>query len=204
MNKSSKVFKASFVLLFLVLGLAASAGAQVAITPADSKAIVKAMDAAMEPGEGQKKLEFLVGTFDVKVLIWIEPSKPPIESTATSVATWVLGHRYVQQMLSGFVMGEPWQGIGYAGYDNLAKTYVACYMDTGSTGMEWYSGEMDPDGKLAKLTATIYDAMTLKPTKLEMRLSIDPGGDHVTTMWQADPSGQMIKIMELQYKRKQS
>src|SRR5271167_3571065 len=145
----------------VVLGLAGSASAQAAITPADSKAIVKAMDAAMEPGEGQKKLEFLVGTFDVKVLIWIEPSKPPIESTATSVATWVLGHRYVQQMLSGFVMGEPWHGIGYAGYDNLAKTYVACYMDTGSTGMEWYTGAMDPDGKVATLTSTIYDAMTL-------------------------------------------
>jgi len=188
----------------LVLGFVASVAAQEANTPAGAAAIVKAMDNAMEPGEGQKKLEFLVGTFDVKVLIWLEPSKPPIESTAVSVASWVLGHRYVQQMLSGFVLGEPWHGIGYAGYDNLAKTYVACYMDTGSTGMEWYTGAMDPDGKVATLTSTIYDAMTLKPTKLEMRLSIDPGGNHVTTLWQADPSGQMNKIMELQYKRKQS
>ena len=188
----------------VVLGLGASAIAQEANTPAGAAAIVKAMDNAMEPGEGQKKLDFLVGTFDVKVLIWLEPSKPPIESTAVSVASWVLGHRYVQQMLSGFVLGEPWHGIGYAGYDNLAKTYVACYMDTGSTGMEWYTGTMEPDGKIAKLTATTYDAMTLKPTKLEMRLSIDPGGDHVTTLWQADASGQMNKIMELQYKRKQS
>jgi hypothetical protein len=192
------------MVITIVLGFAASAVGQEASTPAGAAAIVKAMDNAMEPGEGQKKLDFLVGTFDVKVLIWLDPSKPPNESTAVSVATWVLGHRYVQQMLSGFVMGEPWHGIGYVGYDNLAKTYVACYMDSGSTGMEWYTGEMAPDGKLAKLTSTIYDAMTLKPTKLEMRLSIDPGGDHITTLWQADPTGQMIKIMELQYKRKQS
>ena len=188
----------------ILLGLAAVAVAQEANTPAGAAAIVKAMDNAMEPGEGQKRLEFLVGTFDVKVLIWLEPSKPPNESTAVAVTTWVLGHRYVQTMLSGYVLGEPWHGIGYAGYDNLAKTYVACYMDTGSTGMEWYTGQLDPDGKLAKLTATIVDAMTLKPTKLEMRLSIDPSGDHVTSLWQADPHGKMNKIMELQYKRKQS
>ena len=62
---------------------------------------------AMEPGEAQKKLDFLVGTFDIKIRTWVDPSKPPFESTATSVATWVLGNRYVQIMLSGYVMGRP-------------------------------------------------------------------------------------------------
>ena len=45
-------------------------------------------------------------------------------------------------------------------------------MDAGSTGMEWYTGAINPDGKLAKMTTTIYDAITHKPTKVEMRLSI--------------------------------
>ena len=165
---------------------------------------MKAMDDAMEPGEGQNKLNFLVGNFDVRVLVWIDPAKPPIESRAVSVGTWVLGHRYIQQMLSGFVLGEAWSGIGYAGYDNLAKQYVACYMDNGSTGMEWYTGGMAPDGKSAILKATIIDAMTLKPSNLEMRLSIGADGDHVTELWQSDANGKMNKIMELQYRRQQS
>lgn len=180
------------------------APAPVSNTAAGNAAIVKAMDSAMDPGEGQKKLEFLVGTFDVKVRVWLDPSKPPVESTATSVATWVLGNRYVQQMLSGYIMGKPWSGIGYAGFDNISKRYVATYMDTGSTGMEWYTGTMDPDGKLAKMTATIHDAITLKPTKAEMRLSIAANGDHVTELWQQDPTGKMVKVMELQYTRKKS
>ena len=104
----------------------------------------------MTPGEGQKKLDFLVGTYDVKVRTWVDPSKPPIESTATSVATWVLGNRYVQQMLAGYVMGEPWSGIGYVGFDNTTKKYVMTYMDSGSTGMEWYTGTMDAAGKARK------------------------------------------------------
>lgn len=171
---------------------------------AGNAAIVKAMDNAMDPGEGQKKLEFLVGNFDVKVRVWLDPSKPPIESMQVAVGTWVLGHRYIQMMLSGFVMGEPINGIGYAGFDNVQKKYVACYMDSGSTGMEWYTGTMAPDDKSAKLTATVFDAITHKPTKVEMRLSINPDGNHLTELWEPDLSGKMVKIMDLEYIRKKS
>jgi hypothetical protein len=183
-------------------------GAPATASQADrDAAIVKAMDLAMEPGEGQKKLEPMVGNFDVRVFVWVDPSdtsKPPIESRAVAISTWVLGHRYIQQMVSGFVLGEPWSGIGYAGFDNVQGKYVACYMDNGSTGMEWYTGGMDPDGKTAKLTATEYDAMTGKPKKIEMRLSFTPDGNHQTELWEADPSGKMWKIMELQYRRQMS
>ena len=186
-----------------VLALAGAAFAQDKAKAPNDAAIAADMEKAMTPGEAQKKLDFLVGTFDVKIRTWLDPSKPPYESTATSVATWVLGNRYVQQMLAGYIGGEPWSGIGYAGYDNVAKKYVATYMDTGSTGMEWYSGTMDPSGKLAKMTATIADEVTGKPRTLEMRLSIAPNGDHVTELWESDlAGGKMSKIMELQYTRK--
>ena len=203
MSRSLRIITGSFA-LFVLFAFVASASAQVAITAADSKAIVKAMDDAMDPGDGQKRLDFMVGTFDVKVKVWINPGEPPIESKATAVASWVLGHRYIQQMLSGFIMGEAWSGIGYAGFDNVQGQYVACYMDTGSTGMEWYTGNMDADGKNAKLTATIADAITLKPTKLEMRLTMSPDGNHVTELWQEDVGGRMFESMELTYIRKKS
>ncbi len=185
----------------MVIGVALGANAQDAKTAAADAAIVKALNDAMTPGEGQKKLSFLVGTFDVKIRTWVDPSKPPYESTATAVATWVLGNRYVQQMLAGYVMGEPWSGIGYAGFDNTTKQYVATFMDSGSTGMEWYTGTMDAAGKLAKMTATVHDEVTGKPLPVEMRLNIAANGDHVTELWQGDLTGKMAKVMELQYTR---
>jgi hypothetical protein len=181
----------------IVLGLAVSAGTQEKAKAPNEAALSN----AMTPGEGQKKLEFMVGTFDVKIRTWVDPSKPPFESTATSVTTWVLGNRYVQQMLAGDINGQPWSGIGYAGFDNVSKKYVATFMDSDSTGMEWYTGTMDADGKLAKLTATIYDAVSGKPTTVEMRLSIAANGDHITELWQGDRRGKMSKVMELQYTR---
>ena len=101
-------------------------------------------------------------------------------------------------------MGEPFEGIGYVGFDNVAKMYVASYIDSASTGMEWYTGALGADGKAAKMTTTIYDAVTHKPIKVEMRLTIDPNGDHVTSLWQADASGKMFKIIELHYTRTES
>jgi hypothetical protein len=192
--------------LAVALGLAVTAGAQqqAAKTAAADARLVQAMEAAMNPGDAQKRLGFLVGTYDVKVLTWLDPSKPPIESSAVSMASWVLGDRYVQQMLSGFVMGEPWSGIGYVGYDNLAKKYVATYMDNGSTGMEWYTGTMDPDGKAARLSGKVIDPITRKPTAVEMRLHIGATGDHVTELWYADPTGKLQKVMELHYTRRQA
>jgi hypothetical protein len=190
------------VMVTMVIGLASGASAQDAKTAAADAALVKALTSAMDPGEGQKKLDFLVGTFDVKVRTWVDPAKPPFESTATAVATWVLGNRYVQQMLAGYVMGEPWSGIGYAGFDNTTKTYVATFMDSGSTGMEWYTGTLDAAGKVGKLTATVHDELTGKPLPVEMRLAVAPNGDHVTEMWQGDLTGKLAKVMELQYTRR--
>lgn len=186
----------------VVLSLAVSAAGQekTAKTPSDEE-IARAMENAMTPGEGQKRLDFLVGTFDVKVRVWLDPSKPPIESSATAVSTWVLGNRYVQQMLSGYIGDEPWSGISYAGFDNVTKKYVSTYMDTGSTGMEWYTGTLDAAGTHGRMTATIADELTGKPEALELRLTVAANGDRVTELWQED-RGKMVKVVELQFSRK--
>ena len=181
------------ILIVVALGLAVSAGAQERAS-ASTDAVAKALNMAMTPGEGQQRLEFMVGTFEVKVRTWVDPSKPPIESTAMSVASWVLDKRYVQQMLAGSIQGEPWSGIGYVGFDNVAKKYVVTYMDSGSTGMLWFTGTMDESGKTAKLTATTLDEVTGKPVPAEMRLSIAANGDSVTELWLGDTAGKMSKV----------
>ena len=189
----------------VVLGLAITARGQEQANKATSKeAITKALEDAMTPGEGQKRLDPLIGTFDVKVRTCLDPSKPPIESAATAVDTWVLGGRYVQQMLAGYVGGEPWSGISYAGYDNVTKKYVSTYIDTGSTGMEWYTGTLDPDGTHGRMTATIADEVTGKPKTLELRLTIAANGDRVTELWEEQPTGKMAKVIEFQFTRKKS
>ena len=101
-------------------------------------------------------------------------------------------------------MGEAWDGIGYAGYDTVSKQYQATFMDTGGTAMEWFTGSMDSAGESAKMSATVADAITGEPTTVEMRLKIAANGDHVTEMWKEEPTGKLVRIMELRYTRKKS
>jgi hypothetical protein len=65
---------------------------------ANAAAVARAMDNAMTPGDCQKRLEPMLGSFDLRVPIWVDPAKPPIESSASAVSVWVLGNRFVQTM----------------------------------------------------------------------------------------------------------
>ena len=102
-------------------------------------------------------------------------------------------------MLAGEVGGEPFSGIGYIGYDNVDKIYQTAWMDTGSTGMTWYKGNMDASGKSAIMKANVANPLTAKPTPLELRLTIESDGSHVTEIWGKGLSAKMFKLMELRY-----
>jgi hypothetical protein len=147
--------------------------------PKNEAAMAKALEMAMTPGEGQKRLAPMVGTFDVKIRTWVTPSSAPVESTASMVSTWVLDGRYVQSMLVGQVGAVPFSGIGYIGYDNTAKMYQTAWMDNGSTGMFWYTGNFDASGKAATMKATIPNPLTTRPSPVELRLSREIGRAHV-------------------------
>jgi Protein of unknown function (DUF1579) len=170
-------------------------------TRGNAAAVAQALEMAMTPGPGQARLEPMVGTFNVKIRSWVAPNKPPVESTAVAVSVWVLGHRYIQSMLSGYVLNEPFDGIGYTAYDNVSKTYQTAWMDSGSTGMTWYRGGFDGATKSARMKATVPNALTGKPTPLELRLSILDNGDHMTELWGQGHGTAMFKMMELRYTR---
>ena len=125
--------------------------------PGKAAAVARAMDHAMTPGDYQKRLEPMVGSFDVRVLIWVDPSKPPIETSASAVSTWVLGNRFVQTMLVGGPSADAFNAIGYIGYDNAAKHYQAAWMDDGSTAVTLYTGGFSADGKRATVKASIIE-----------------------------------------------
>jgi hypothetical protein len=184
----------------LVAAAAAPLAAQDKKKAADEKAAMEAWQKAMTPGEGQKKLEPLVGTFDTKVRTWMDPSRPPDDSVGTSVNTWALGDRFVQMKYEGVFLGESFNGIGYTGYDNVSKKYVSTWMDSASTGMMWSTGTLD--GKAISMKATVNDPMTGKSSPVEEKLTITDADHHMLEMWGKAPDGKTFKMMEIQYTRK--
>src|ERR1043165_7932011 len=99
------------------------------------KAMMEAWMKASTPGDAHKKLDNMVGTWDVTVKSWMAPGEPPMESTGTAMNQWVLGGRWMEEKFTGSFMGMPFQGIGYTGYDNIKKQYVGTWMDNMTTAM---------------------------------------------------------------------
>ena len=185
--------------LALALALAAPLGAQDA---EKEKAMMQAWQKAATPGEGQKRLEPLVGTFDAKMRSTIDPSKPPEDSVGVSTNTWVLGGRYVEQEFDGEFMGEPYRGIGYTGYDNVQKKYVSVWMDTAGTGMMFLTSAADKSGKIISGSARIWDPLSEKPLPVESKIIVTDKDHYSFELWGKAPNGKLMKLIDIQYTRK--
>jgi hypothetical protein len=169
---------------------------------ADENARMEAWQKAMTPGEMHKKLRPLEGTFEATVRIWMEPSQAPEDTVGTSVRTWVLGDRFLEERFDGTFMGGPFQGIGFIGYDNVARKYVSAWMDTASTGILSSTSTESAGGKVFQFKATIGDPTTGKLVPVEEKLTIEDPDHHRIEMWSRGPDGKMFKSMEIRYSRK--
>jgi hypothetical protein len=170
---------------------------------AQQKAAMDAMMKAATPGDAHKKLAPMVGTFDAKIKMWMEPGAAPMESSGKAVNEWVLGGRFVQQKFDGTVMGQPFSGIGYTGYDNVKHTYVGTWMDSMSTGvMSSSGGDPDPSGKRWNFNASMMDPMSGEAMNIEERMTIVDNDHQIFEMYGPGPDGGMFKTMEITYTRK--
>jgi hypothetical protein len=166
----------------------------------DQKAMMDAWMRTMTPGEQHKKLEPFVGSFDVTVTSWMAPGAPPAQSGGTADNRWVLGGRYVQETFDGQFMGQPFSGIGYTGYDNIKKAYVATWMDNMSTAIMVTKGNME--GNAMTSSGTMDDPMTGRSQTVSNKVTIVDQDHHTMEMWGPGPDGKAYKMMEISYARK--
>jgi len=170
-----------------------------AAPPMDEKAAMAAMEKAALPGENHKKLDAIAGKFSVKSKMWMDPSKPPEESTGATERSWIMGNRYLQENYQGTFMGQAFTGMGIYGYDNVMKRYFGSWIDSGSTSMTLSNGAMT--GNTIKYKGKMTDAMAGKEVPYSMTMKIVSNDSHTMEMWGPGPGGKEVKWMELQYTR---
>ncbi len=100
------------------------------------------------PNEHHAKLMKTVGTWTAHSSFITDPSAPPTESTGTMVITSVLEGRYVMGTFKMDIMGQPYEGISFAGYDIAHEQYISTWADTMSTKITYFTGNYDQDGNL--------------------------------------------------------
>ncbi|GKS59578.1 hypothetical protein YTPLAS18_31050 [Nitrospira sp.] len=154
------------------------------------------------PGEPHKLFATLEGSWTTTTKEWMEPGKPPAESTGTAENKMVLGDRFLRQEFNGHMMGQPFSGIGIDGYDNLTKKYVTVWMDTMGTGMFFMEGTASPDGRTITLTGSHPVPGGGRMQHRAIWKIIDENNS-TFDMYGAHPGQKEMKMMEIVYTRKQ-
>lgn len=167
----------------------------------DPQAMMELYKKLATPGEPHKLFTSLAGSWTTHTKEWMEPNKPPVESTGSAEMKMLLDGRFLYSELTGQMMGEPFSGIEITAYDNLLNHYVTTWMSTMGTGIFMMEGTASSDGK----------TITLKGQHAE------PGGGHMThraiwkivdnntqtfDMYGAHHGGKEMKMMEITYTRK--
>lgn len=136
--------------------------------------MMKKWKAVSTPADAHKKLDDLAGTWDVESKFWSNgPDKPPTVTKGSATYTWVLGGRFLRQEMNGEMMGMPFEGVGYTGYDIYNKKYLEFWIDNTSTAMFTMSGYFDQTGKVLTFYGTMDEWMTGengKPVKYVTRI----------------------------------
>jgi Protein of unknown function (DUF1579) len=153
------------------------------------------------PGSPHKMLGRMAGSWIAKIKSWMEPNKPPMESTGTSEQKMLLGGRFLQQEFTGDMMGSPFSGIGVAGYDNHTKKYVTTWIDSMGTAILFFEGSASADGKTITQESH-YDDPVKGPMKWRSITRIKDDDSFFFEMYGIDKTGKEEKMMEITYTRK--
>ena len=154
------------------------------------------------PGEPHKQLASLAGSWTTKTKEWMDPSKPPMESTGTCEEKVLLDGRFLQQECTGDMMGQPFTSIGVTGYDNFTKKYVTTWMSSMGTGIFVMEGTGSADGKTITLHGSHKDPMGGDMKHHALWKFVD-ANTQTFEMYGAHGNDKDMKMMEITYNRKQ-
>jgi hypothetical protein len=168
--------------------------------------MMKRWQESMTPGEAHKNLASMAGTWDAEVKTWMSgPTGEPMVSKATSECTVVLGGRFVEEKVTGEMMSQPFNGIGYTGYDNMKKKYVSVWMDNMGTMVMTMEGTADKGGATYTFWGKIDDPMTgAKNKKLKAVTRVIDNNKHVFEYYDVTSYGDKKPTMTITYTRKKS
>ncbi|GJL56196.1 MAG: hypothetical protein NPIRA02_33280 [Nitrospirales bacterium] len=166
----------------------------------DPKAMMEMYQKLATPGEPHALFASLAGNWTTTMKTWMEPGKPPMESTGTAKMTMLLDGRFLQQEFTGEMMGQPYSGVGIDAYDNMTKKYVTMWIDTMGTGMFMMEGTASADGKTITLKGSHPEPGGGQMSHRAVWTIVDEN-TQTFDMYGTHHGGEEMKVMELTYTR---
>ncbi|MGH7261189.1 MAG: DUF1579 domain-containing protein [Nitrospiraceae bacterium] len=168
----------------------------------DQQAMMELWKKLGTPGEPHKLFASLAGSWTTTTKEWMEPGKPPTESTGTAEMKMVLDGRFLYQEYNSQMMGQPYAGIGIDAYDNMTKKYVTAWIDSMGTGIFMMEGSASADGKTITLKGSHPEPGGGRMSHRAVWKIVD-SNTQTFDMYGAHSGGKEMKMLEIAYTRKQ-
>lgn len=154
------------------------------------------------PGTNHAYLEPFIGKWTHTVRWWMEPQAKPEQSQGTTENSWILGKRFLQGDVKGMSMGQPFEGIGITGYDNVRGEFTSMWMDNMGTGVMQGAGHYNAATKAIIQEGTYACPMTGEKNKAFRSIWKVIDSDHHTyEMYTPGPDGKEFKSLDIGYQR---
>ena len=181
---------------------AQQAQAQPPAMPAAQQAMMEAWTKSMAVGENHQRLARMAGEWDVTTTAWMAPGQPPQVSKGTVTNSMLLGGRVLQSQLKSDMMGQPFDGLGLTGYDNVTGRFWTIWLDSMSTGLFHASGSYDPATSSYTYTGEMADPMIPGSIVKVRAVTRVTGPDSYVLEWYDTHEGKEMRSLEVSYTRR--
>jgi hypothetical protein len=195
-----KILVAAALLLF-----ASAAAADEAAKPsAEEQAMMEKYMKAATPGPEHQAMAKMAGKWKLQVTSWMKPGTPPAKSEGTAEFRPILGGRYLEQEVHGDMGGQPFEGRGIEGYDNVTKTRFASWVDNMATSAPMVTrGRCAAGAKTCTLKGKAMDPILGKEIAVTETVTMTDDNNFKFEMSGPGPDGKPYKNLEIVYTRQQ-
>ena len=153
--------------------------------------------------EQHKRMEYLIGTWDVAVKFRLPDGKDG-EGTATCQTKWILDDKVVHQEYKSKFMGQPLTVVQLLSYDTVKKRFVEFQLHVDPTGVHTThnEGAFSDDGKILTLVGDSIDGFTGKPVKVRGVTTIVDENRYTVEWFITEPGGKEERRVVLTHTRK--
>ena len=169
--------------------------------PMDSAAEMKAYMDYATPGTAHAMMAKYTGNWSQEMTMWMKPEDQPVKTTVTAVTKMLLGGRYQQTIVTGNMMGMPFEGVSTMAYDNAKKMFVNTWMDNMGSGIMTMEGPWDSTAKSISLKGKCWDPAVGREIDLREVYTMVDDKTQKFEMW-CTKYGKEFKTMESTMKKK--
>jgi len=161
--------------------------------------VVRAQDPT--PSQHHKILAMEEGVWDAEITMTV-PGQDAAKSKGVETNRLMAGKWLISEVKAEF-FGQPFEGHGVNGYDAKKGKYVATWVDTMSTHIDFMDGTYDEKSKTLTLSADTEDPSSGKPMKMRLETQFKDDDTRTTTHYvQMDGQKEFGKFMEIKYTKR--